>query len=443
MKLKELLVVSTAGLALSCSTPESTEISHFELTPEPTTYSLTPAEQLEEQHNAAIAALPEAACSTDRRDEKKAREIAERCHNAQQHGRVALVNFGAESELLEAVADDMEIAMPAATAGIVTPSVSVVAASPESKTAFDETNPQCAIVDPKKFASVMADIHMPQLQQNYDFVIAITDKPACVGDLGLSDNVVGRHADIYKKGIEEIANTLPDPSEKLEDMLVHDTAHELGHLLGMNHKGTLQCEITKGGKSYSLADHHIAPAPNTFDLKRYAKPTSQSCTYKEYSDQPDVLMGSNNYDLKPQDYKPDGLEVERLTSLATANQDSTLATSVSEKTTIYDGAAAKAYKHATIALTAEAGFSVMGWRGAAVQMSELAFVPIVGEGSAKNDAAVSGVRLVMQGLHYETIDMGVLAEVSTGESKTMLVSVGREVVRIALDGKTMSTTLIK
>jgi hypothetical protein len=202
---------------------------------------------------------------------------ARRCEAAMSSGSVALVNFGLPAEVATGAAQLMVETLPKFNENLGM-SVTVVTASPAATKRFDghlAAKGGCA--DPKnplEFAAGAAESTMPELA-GYDFIIGFTGAKACKPDLnGLSNGYGGRRADVYLGANGEGKA----PAEQLETqkraggML---SAHELMHLLGLGHAGTIS-----GGEEAAGLENADAYLGHDFDLGAYLK----TAYYEPYGD---------------------------------------------------------------------------------------------------------------------------------------------------------------
>jgi hypothetical protein len=180
---------------------------------------------------AAMAELPPAACERPTADdtEAAARQKAERCEQAREHGRLALVNFDGDPGVATTIEDKIGGMLSQATEGRVRLAVTPIQASPAAKAALKKLHgaDNCVQAKPEQLAATIADTTMPMLK-DYDFVMALTTEPSCRP--AIAGFTYGRHSDIY--GVTREA-ALGFPGRR--GYILGNAAHEAGHLEGANH----------------------------------------------------------------------------------------------------------------------------------------------------------------------------------------------------------------
>lgn len=212
-------------------------------------------------------------------------EAAERCQKSYKNRRFALVDFTALSEYtMKEIADDTEIGLHWATAGIVKSTVTVVEPPKAVARKLKEQRVGCIDYnDPAMYASTFAKEHVPELRK-YDHVMAITDIPACPPKdggtvFGVANSAPGRVADVFD------ATNMYKRSGVMQVKKV--AIHEGGHLLGLDHYSTVRCQSSEGKKSYN--NGQMAP----LDVPAYL----EKCEYFEYATTPSNVMGNSTGEI--------------------------------------------------------------------------------------------------------------------------------------------------
>lgn len=201
------------------------------------------------------------------------------CAQAQQRGRIVLVNFDLPTDVADQVARDTQRGLKNATGGMVQMAVEAVPASLQSRLELIGKSPQAACADnanAETWPAVIADAHMPNTLRSADLVIGLADFPFCDEKIAGSANNPGkgRHAtvDLYFQG---------DPNRVYADGYTEEVAsvviHEAGHLVALGHSGLLR---SQNGKLLCVRDDMLTNSPQPFDLLRYV---STACSYGEYA----------------------------------------------------------------------------------------------------------------------------------------------------------------
>lgn len=140
---------------------------------------------------------------------------------------VVLVNFGLSDVKARWLAAEVERIVSDVTDGLIMLDVAVVGASPNAIALLGELTPnECVEPEPRKYAAFAADAAMEELRQ-FDKILAVTGRSSCAGLGGQADLGNQRYADVY------------DSSLLSSSSLAEVTVHELLHLLGLGHLGSI------------------------------------------------------------------------------------------------------------------------------------------------------------------------------------------------------------
>jgi hypothetical protein len=276
-RLKIAGVVLLGALAFSGCNNQGidAEVPDSPLPGSPTTSEITPSQAPEndtklEMAKAALAEFePDEApvltnFSANTNHEQGAKD-AER-YLKSKDSRLVLVNFSSTSPAeVEQLAERIEEAVPEVTAGTVKVDVDVVQASPEAKQLYNAHNPNHVFNpgDDKNYGSVMAAAVMPDLNQEYNSIIALTDShfpqdgTAAENNGGLSLSG-GKYADIM-----DVAGTEPLTTE-------NRTLHELFHtVLRLQHAKTVEGDLGDFASAFP-ADPSVEQRANLADFLSHA-----------------------------------------------------------------------------------------------------------------------------------------------------------------------------
>jgi hypothetical protein len=171
---------------------------------------------------------------------------AERCLQVMRSGKVLLVDFGAPEGMAKTAAEKLPDTISTYTAGNVTLSFKTVEATPEAKAAYKATLTDKGCADPKqdpaKYGGSIADKLMPKQTKGADFVLGLSSEVACrPNTAGLANSAKGRYADVY---MGDYKKALANADPKIRESVVRTgrmlTAHELMHLFGLGHAGSIK-----------------------------------------------------------------------------------------------------------------------------------------------------------------------------------------------------------
>lgn len=178
-------------------------------------------------------ALPNGPCRTVLSQDAKQRIVVDplECKEAQISGRLAVVDF---LGLSEAERDEFikltENYLTVASSGVLKTKLTVVDPSVETVEIFKEKTQESKCVDPSTpegYSSALADVSMPDLQSEYDFVVSLNSISSC-GNVfdGRAEDKNQRHVDVF-----------PGNKDKSMRYYAATTAHEFLHLLNLGHAG--------------------------------------------------------------------------------------------------------------------------------------------------------------------------------------------------------------
>lgn len=187
---------------------------------------------------------PEGACgirSVRGNDGGDIKEAAEQCLSVYGNTKIALLNYALTKDDAKKLADTANGHLSGSTRGVINPNIVVVEPSDLAKQAFEEKVPgEC--IDPvnlDKSGAYIAAATMPELNE-YDKIVSIMDRPACEITAGMTPGGAAftqhyRYADVYDNADQPLAR------------LGIFTAHELAHLFGLGHAGSLSGATSHGG----------------------------------------------------------------------------------------------------------------------------------------------------------------------------------------------------
>lgn len=245
------IVTLSAALLLSADGPNES----YTLPPTPSTTA--------ESSEAVLRSLPGPVCVRPAETDaaRKVRERTRRCQQAQTTGRIALVGFGIEPNLLDRISQGVQKGLPISTAGAITASVEAMPASAKATTLFSREIMGDCIDGADELAAPKAADKAMHLKKD-SMVVGLSSLRLCTsGFKGLAE-VPGRHAGVF------------DVKESDEDSVrvdINAAIHEILHLYGLGHAGSMERD------DYTWMVHASEP-DSVLDLDRYLA----NCKYNEY-----------------------------------------------------------------------------------------------------------------------------------------------------------------
>ncbi len=189
---------------------------------------------------------PEGACgirSVRGNDGGDVKEAAEQCLSVYGNTKIALLNYALTKDDAKKLASTTQAYLSGSTKEVINPRIAIIEPSDLATQAFNEQVPGECIdpVDMKKSGAYIAAATMPELNE-YDKIVGIMNRPACETTTNMTTSMTpggvafvqhNRYADIY----------IGQPLGRLGIF----TAHELAHLFGLGHAGSLSGATSHGG----------------------------------------------------------------------------------------------------------------------------------------------------------------------------------------------------
>ncbi len=207
------------------------------------------------------------------------------CATALKHGKIALVYFDTTTEArARAVAQQSTAMLNTLSRGVFTPSIKAVKANAKAQTELSEEiadNGGCIDSnDPEQFASIIADENTDKDMnlKKFTWVVALNGTKDCEGQsAGVTDvGGHGRDTDIFK----DDKQTIMQPKVDLQNT-VRSTVHEIFHLGGLGHDGTINDPTSQERFAY-LTSYPYESKP--VNLAKLPINKSKSGKYIEYKD---------------------------------------------------------------------------------------------------------------------------------------------------------------